>query len=311
MIVKDEILFELERRFQRLLYLILVLFIIISTLFLIFIGRFDTNPFKLQQEIDSTIQLKLSSNDLVSLFNSEDYDRWTNVQLIERNRDVYTVKIKHASEYTFNFKMSIDGTVYNLFRVGQQGKEIYDFFKTASNWGLETSSPQLAQLKVNNVFIGIYLMEERIYEQIRDENGQYFIRLGSDVLLLKRILYQTRAPTQPRADLVVRYFDTSKLASYLVFFSFFSFEGDLDYDRLVFRYDPQVKKFLPYLTMESIILSLEEQNKVFKLPPSDNPGFYRELNRSNINHLLGRISQYKYGPLMRKVLVSAKDTLFE
>jgi hypothetical protein len=316
MIVKDQILLDIERRNQRFLYFILVMFVVISSLFLVFIGRFDTNPIKLQQQVRNTIDLKFSSTDLVALFNNEDLEMWVDVQLIERDRGTYSIKIKREAQYAFDFKINIDNKLYNLHRVGQQGKAIYDFFKTAAHWDLDTTSPELVQLKINNVFIGIYVMEEHIYQQVRDEKGGYFIRLDSDVILLKRILQQVRGQeipdtlTQPaKRNLLERYFDTPKLAAYIVFFSLFRYDDVLDFNRLMFRYDPQSKKFLPYLTLESVITSLSEKNLSFKLLPEDNPGFYRRLNRQNIDALLARAPYYQYGALVRTVLTAARNRL--
>ncbi len=306
MIVRDEILFAIERRFQKLLYLILAVFIVIAVLFLIFIGRFDSNPLKLQQEIRNTIELKLSANDLVELFNAGAAEKWCNVGLIQKNRAVSPIKIRHVTEYSFDFELNIDGIRYNLYSLGSAGKALYNFFKTASYWGLESSVPQLVQLKINNVLIGIYIIEERIYEQIREENGQYFLRLGNDVLLLHRILYQVQSRTSEPLILLERYFDTQKLASYIVFFSLFCYDDVLDLDRLTFRYDPIIKKFVPYLTMESVILSFQEQGKRFKPFPADHSFYNNRLTHRNITALLSRANAYKYGPLIIKVLENAK-----
>lgn len=312
MIVKDQILLDIERRNQNFLYLILVVFVVISGLFLIFIGRFDNNPFKLRQEIRNVVDLKFSSNDLLALFSEGDLDRWVDVRLLERDGDEYPIKIKRALEYTFDFRLNIDRTLYNLHRVGMEGKAMYDFFSLASQWGLETTTPQLVQLKINNVFIGIYAMEEHIHEQIRDEKGSYFIRLGGDVVLLKRILQEVRFQLNlpnPETRLLDRWFDTQKMAAYLVFFSLFSYDNALDFDRLMFRFDPTVKKFIPYLTLESIILSLNEQGRPFKSPPLDDSGYSRGLNRRNIDALMVRAPFYRYAALMRRVLPSARGEI--
>jgi len=336
MIVKDEIFFEIEKRSQRTLYLVLVLFVTVSALFLGFIGRFDNNPFKLHRVVSNILELKLSSNDLVSLLNVDESmsGRWVNVQLIDRDRRSAPVKIRHTSIYSLNFRININDSFFNLYRAVDQGKEIYDFFRTAANWGIDTSDPQLVQLKINNVLIGIYFMEKQIYEQIRDENGSYFVHLDADVLLLNRILYQEKAqaaalmgkdvPAEEPEDtrmtpslavennnkkkkLLNKHFDVDKLASYLVFFSLFSYDEVLDFQRLVFRFDPYVKKFMPYLTMESVIFSLQEQNKSFKSFPSDSYAY--KLNQKNFDSLYARAFAYKYGYLVRSVLSRARASI--
>ena len=226
MSIRDEIL--LEERNKKIRTITLISFLLISALFLHLTGRFDNDPFKLRQEIKNILELKFSSNDLLSLGNADDLNRWINVQLIERKKKAYVhpVKIKPVAQFTFDFKLNLNGTVYNLCRIGPQGKDIYEFFKTAGAWGLETSSPQLVQLKINNVLIGIYMMEENVYHQIRDETGGYFVQLSSDILLLKKILYQVQAQSaggERKPTLLAKYFDTGKLAAYMVFFSLFCY----------------------------------------------------------------------------------------
>ena len=307
MSIRDEILLEERNKKNRTITLLFFLFF--SSVLFRFGGRFDNNPFKLRKEIKNILELKFSSTDLVTLGQADVLDRWINVRLIEKDKKSYAhrVKIKPAAEFTFDFKLNLHGTIYNLHRIGSGGKDIYDFFKTAGAWGLESSSPQLIQLKINNVLVGIYMMEENFYDQVRDEKGGYFIRLNSNTLLLKRILYQVRQSQKENTgpNLLFKYFHTGKLAAYMVFFSLFCYNEALDFDRLVFRYDPEIKKFVPFLTMESIILSLQEQNKTFKIHPKDNPVFFNRLNNENIKSLLSRVHHYKYGALAKVVLRKA------
>jgi hypothetical protein len=297
--IRDEIFFEIEKTNKKLLYIILGVFICALCLFFLLFGRFEANPFKLKSEIQNVIQLKLSRKDLASLPHTAQPGQWINVQLIDSSKRKSRIKMKQMSKNSMDFKLDINGTLYNLYKIGQEGKAIYDFFSTADKWGLETSSPQLLQLKMNNVLIGIYVIEEHIHEQIRDSNGEYFIQLSSDTRLLKKILHQVQLG---RGELLTRYFDRSKLASYLVFFSLFSYNEVLDFDRLVFRYDAKEEKFVPYLTMESVILSLQEQDKEFKPLLKEDVDSFKRLKRENIANLLSRARHYNYSSLMNIVL---------
>ncbi len=297
--IRDEIFFEIEKTNKRLLYITFGVFICALSLFFLLFGHFEANPFKLKTEIQNVIQLKLSRKDLASLPHTGELDRWIKVQLIESGKQVSRIKMKQVSAHSLDFKLDIDGTLYNLYKIGREGKAIYDFFRTADKWGLETSSPQPVQLKMNNVLIGIYVIEEQIHEQIRDGSGEYFIRLGSDIRLLKKILHQVQLG---KSELLTRYFDTSKLASYLVFFSLFSYDEALDFGRLVFRYDAERKKFVPHLTMESVILSLQEQDKEFKPLLAEEVKSLKRLKRETIAGLLSRARYYQYGSLMNIVL---------
>ncbi|NIM13255.1 MAG: hypothetical protein GTO45_14175 [Candidatus Aminicenantes bacterium] len=301
--IRDEIFFEIEKTNKKLLYITLGVLICALCLFFLLFGHFEANPFKLKSEIQNVIQLKLSRKDLASLPHTGELDRWIKVQLIDSSKRVSRIKMKQVSKHSKDFTLDINGTLYNLYKIGQEGKAIYDFFSTADKWGLETSSPQPVQLKMNNVLIGIYVIEEHIHEQIRDGSGEYFIRLGSDIRFLKKIHHQVQLG---KSELLTRYFDTSKLASYLVFFSLFSYNEVLDFDRLVFRYDAKKEKFVPYLTMESVILSLNEQSKEFKPFLEEDAYLLKRLNRANIANLLSRARHYKYSSLINIVLGKAR-----
>jgi hypothetical protein len=301
--IRDEIFFEIEKTNKKLLYITLGVLICALCVFFLLFGHFEANPFRLKSEIQNVIQLKLSRKDLASLPHTGELDRWIKVQLVDTSKRVSRIKMKQVSRHSMDFKLDINGILYNLYKIGQEGKTIYDFFNTAKAWGLETSSPQPVQLKMNNVLIGIYIIEEHIHEQIRDGNGEYFIRLGSDIRLLKKILHQVQLG---RSELLTRYFDTSKLASYLVFFSLFSYNEVLDFDRLVFRYDAKKEKFVPYLTMESVILSLQEQDKEFKPLLEKDVKSFKRLKREAIAGLLSRARHYKYTGLIDIVLGKAR-----
>lgn len=302
--IRDEIFFEIEKTNKRLLYITLGVFICALCLFFLLFGHFEANPFKLKREIQNIIQLKLSRKDLASLPHSGELDRWIKVQLIDSSKRVSRIKMKQVCKHSKDFILDINGILYNLYKIGQEGKAICDFFRTAKAWELETSSPQTVQLKMNNVLIGIYVIEEHIHEQIRDGNGEYFIRLSSDIRLLKKILHQVQLG---KSELLTRNFDMSKLTSYLIFFSLFSYNEVLDFDRLVFRYDVKIEKFVPFLTMESVILSLQEQDKEFKPLLEEEIKSFKQLKRKTSANLLSRAKYYKYSSLIDIVLGKSRD----
>lgn len=306
--IKDEIFQEMEQRKQRRLYTFLVIFILITLAVLEFSGQLEQNPIKLKTEIEKTVQLKLSSNDLVILESDTGLTpaHWVNVQLIGKGKQVSRIKIKSTRPYASNFELEMGGKRYILYRVGELGPEISTFFNTAHNWGLERSAPELVRLKINNVHIGIYIMEPRLYQQLRDAQGQYFIRLNSDIRFLKRILYQVETG---KRNLLDKHFDTRKMAAYLVFFSLFSYEKPLDFQRLVFRFDPANQQFVPYLTLGSVVMSLNEQNFTFKPHPEENSVYFQSLNEDNARALLTRAREYRYGQLVEILMEETLEQL--
>lgn len=301
--IKDEIFQEIEQRKQRRLYITLVVFILATLAGLEFSGQLEQNPIKLKSEIQETVQLKLSSNDLVILESSAGPSRWVNVQLIGKGKQVSRIKIKSARPYASNFELEIRGERYNLYRVGEAGTEIFEFFNTSHKWGLERSEAELVRLKINNVYIGIYIMEPQLYEQLRDAQGQYFVSLSSDIRLLKRVLYQVETGKRKLLD---KHFDTRKMAAYLVFFSLFSYDRPLGFQRLVFRFDPNSQKFVPYLTIGSIVMSLGRQAMTFKSHWEGERGYFRSLNEKNARGLLDRAGEYQYRQLVELLM---KETL--
>jgi hypothetical protein len=65
----------------------------------------------------------------------------------------------------------------------------------------------------------------------------------------------------------------------------------------------QKKKMLqPFLTIDSILTSLFEQDKVFKFHIGEAKNFFTRITRENAANLLARPDDYKYGELIKKVL---------
>ena len=142
-------------------------------------------------------------------------------------------------------------------------------------------------------------MEKKIYEKILDNRGNYFIRLGSNTERLKTVIYSI---TRVNNNLVEKYFSRNKLAAYIIYFSLFSYNEVLEFDRMLFYYNAKTKKFLPFLTLDSILASLFEQDIIFKLHIGESKNYFSKLTRENINNILVRADQYKYEELIRLVL---------
>ncbi len=249
------------------------------------------------QDLNPLIQLKLSADDLI-LLNNRDYPLWISVDWLESHRREYRIKIRNRENSAADFQLNIEEHVFNLFKLDKERKALYDFYKKADNWDLQRSSPLQIQLKINGVFIGKYLMEENVYEQVRDEQDSYFIRLNTDTHRLRKMYSEVENDV---TDTLTTTFDINRMAAGFVFFSLF---GPDNPGRLVFRFDPQTKKFRPFITMESIISGLEQTGKSFPEPSGKDKDFFKRLNQRSIESLMEKSSRTRtpYARLMTAVL---------
>lgn len=236
------------------------------------------------------IELKLSPDDLIVLNNREN-TQWVTVRLIESEKKSFRIKIRPLLHSIMDFQLNVDETVYNLFKLTGRRKTVYTLFKQADAHELPRSSPLQAQLKINAVLIGTYLMEEVVYEQLRDEKGNYFVRLNTDTHRLRKLRCEV---DNGYTDLLKRYFHRKELARCLVFFSLFpngTPGSPVPLERLVFRFDAREEKFHPYLMLESIFPELDEteDGPLFQVPSEK-----KEFTKKNIESLVKRTRNTPY-----------------
>ncbi|MCP4221125.1 MAG: hypothetical protein GY765_41230 [bacterium] len=280
-------------------------FLLLAFTFLIIAGKYNKNVFKIKREIRRLIELKLSSDDLVDL-NNRTGNKWINVRLIETNKKKFYIKIRPlaTSVSHLDFQLNIDGTVYNLFKLNGDREKIYKYFKEVDNWGLDRSSPLVIRLKINGVLIGVYIMEPFVYEQLRDTKGNYFIRLNTDTHRLRTIRYEAEHGITRSLE---KYFHARQLATYFIFFSLFNYDRPPDPAPLVLYFDSTKKKHSPYLTMESLIYSLEvtQRRSSTSSDALRSKPFSAGLKKAPALNLLKKSRTGKYAPLITMVLEKA------
>lgn len=288
----------LERKKWRLDYIVFAIFLFISTTFLYIAEKYGGNPLLIDRIVHHTLDLKLSAGDIADLFTSIDTDKWVSVKIIESKRSIHNAKIKHKPDSSFDFQLNIAGMVYNLFNYEGLRKDVYGFFKTAEKWGIDSTSPEFIQLKINKVLLGIFIMEKKIYEKIRDDKGNYYITLGSNSEKMRTLLYLI---PKTGDKMLSKYFDKKELASYLVFFSLFSYNEVLDFDRLLFRYYAKKKKYKPFLTLNSVISSLKTQDTTFEPHLGEEDGFFTRITKENVANLLEVDEYFRYKEFVKIV----------
>lgn len=278
------------------------LFIFLLYIFLIVSEKTDRGIFGFNKAVDRQIELKLSSDDLISL-NDRAYTQWINVKLIESGKKSYRIKIRPLLNSVMDFQVNVDETVYNLFKLSDRREPVYTLFKQAGVWELRHTSPVPVRLKINAVLIGTYLMEEAIYEQLRDENDNFFIRLSTDTLRMRKLRYEVE---KGHKDTLTKYFNKKELAAYMVFFSLFTSGtpgSPLQLERLILRFDAGSKKFQPYLTLESILSGKDEEEelistKIISIREGDPPNLF---GRENIEILIKKSRNTPYAHLIDTV----------
>ena len=295
--LEEEILGPPQNR--KLTFLALAASMVAAAIFLVLAARFNQSPFLLQRPIDRAIPLKLSPDDLRDLNQNMNTNVWIGVKWLEAKGQQRKVKLRHLKDSVFDFQMLVGDTIFNLFEFNDQREHLYDLYLKAGTWGIETQPVQLVQLTINEVQVGIYLMEEYIYRQIRDQRGNYYTSLGTDSRWMREFHYRVQ---YNETAMLEKYFDLVPLARHLVFFTLFSYHQPLDLRPLLLRYDADLKKFRPVLTMASVIEGLREKNLGFDIRVLNNWKRYSSLSRRIIEDLLGRAGEYRYPRLLSLVL---------
>jgi hypothetical protein len=286
----------------KLVLIAAVVGLLLLYLFLIVNKKYNRNMFGVNQEVQRLIELKLSPDDLIALNNRVSTgEQWINVTWIETGKKNFRVKIRPLHHSVMDFQLNIDETIYNLYKLNNERTSIYNLFRQADTWQLQRSSPLVVQLKMNAVLIGIYLMEEIIYEQVRDDRGNYFVRFNTDTHRLRKIRYEVENGYK---GTLKKFFDRKELTAYFVFFSLFSPDTLLPFDHLVFHFEKKKEIYKPYLTMESILSCLEEQGKTFQQSLKNNRDFFSRLNKENIESLIRKSRHTPYARIIDTVLTS-------
>lgn len=236
------------------------------------------------------IELKLSPDDLIALNNREN-TQWVTVRLIESEKKSFRIKIRPLLHSVMDFQLNVDETIYNLFKLTKHREPYYELFKQADIHDVQRASPLQVQLKINAVLIGTYLMEELVYEQLRDDKGNFFVRLNTDTYRLRKLRYEVE---NGYTELLKRYFNRKELARCLVFFSLFPHgapDSPLPLERLVFRYEAHEEKFRPYLMLESILPVPDdaEEGILFEIPSEK-----KKFKEKDIESLLKRTRNTPY-----------------
>jgi len=218
----------------------------------------DRNIFALQLAYPETLPLRLSPADLKTL-NDDRTGTWVRAELAARRSVPAPVKIR--SRYMksgLDFQIDLDGYVYHLFQLNKKRRPIHDCYQRLADPGFLVSSNRTVRLEINEVLIGIYVVERKIYEQLREEDGSYDLRIGDDTHFLRKLRLDMALG---RRELLEKSFDLESLVNFIVFLHRLGFEPGHDLSRLIIHYNPRRERFVPLLTFESLLSGTDIESR--------------------------------------------------
>lgn len=193
------------------------------------------------------MRLELSSEDLQRVMEYNAIDDWCKIKW-HVGKYTKEIKIKSSEAGSKDFMLDIDGDMFNLFQLNEERMREYKFWELANIIGLETSAVQMVSLKINEVEMGKYLLEEVLDESIRDDKGNYYIRFSTDAHLTRKMLYFSN---RGKANNLLEYFDQRHLAQYFSLCQAYPLDGQLDFQCLAFQYNASTGKLAPYVMLNA------------------------------------------------------------
>lgn len=244
---------------QLLIYSAILLILLFSLMFFTFISTSDQNIFQIQRDVRNTISLKLSADDLVALNDINRSQDWINTELIESDELIFEVKIK--SRYYLggiDFQLNMDGDVYDLFQFTDTRRRLVEILEVTDSGGMKSSEPEIVKLKINEVLIGVFILERAVYPQIRDHRGDYFQALDSDTHQMRKLFHDIKIGY---ADRLYEIFDVDDFVTYLAYLNFLGIDDDMNLGRMILYYEAGAARFRPFVSIGSLIevLNLNER----------------------------------------------------
>jgi len=236
---------------QFFIYSTILLILLFSLIFFTFISPSDQNILQIEKNVRNTISLKLSADDLVALNDINRSQYWINTELIESDELIFEVKIKSRYYLSgIDFQLNMDGDVYNLYQFTDNRRRLVEFLKITDSGKMKSSELEIVKLKINEVLIGIFILERVVYPQIRDHQGNYFQALDSDTHQMRKLFYEIKIG---RSDVLNKVFAVDELSVYLVFLNLLGIDEEMDLGRMILFYDTEAARFRPFVSVGSLI----------------------------------------------------------
>lgn len=245
---------------RRLIFSLIVLILLGAALVFAFLVGPDRNIFALQMAYPEALSLRLSPTELQTL-NDSRAGEWVRAELVDRAEIPIPVQIRSLyRRYGLDFQVELGGYVYHLFQLNDERRPVYNGYRRLEDPGFRVALTRPLRLEINQVMIGIYVAEAKIYDQVRNPEGEYGLRIGSDTHFMRRL----RADLAfGRGELLETSFDLESLSRFMIFLYRIGFRPQHDFGRLVIRFDPRRERFIPLLTLESLLSFTDDEESSF------------------------------------------------
>lgn len=237
---------------------VLYLFLLICITFIYF--EFDNynesvqvmDLYSVNSEINK-IDLKISSDDLISLNSNNGNMFWRSVKM-KKDSDYTIIDIRNSKDENAPFEIRIDDEVYKLYKINETNIKKFAFVQVSKLSNIKSSDLEIKELFFNEVDMGTYIVEKKVYELVRNDEIGYFVSLNSETEYIRNLRYTVDNEMQSSLD----FFNTKTLSKYIVIHKMFNGKDNYDFNNLYFLHNSDDNKLEPYICMDNVSYKLND-----------------------------------------------------
>ncbi|WDV44258.1 CotH kinase family protein [Clostridiaceae bacterium M8S5] len=209
-----------------------------------------------QYSENSEINLKISSDDLIALNNKDSNKFFRSVKMLKDNEYI-NIEIRCSENKNSPFELKIDDDIYKLYELNPENINKYSLIQIAKHFDLEASSIEVKDLCFNEVSMGTFLVEKKVYELVRRDDTGYFVSLDSETEFIRNLRYMLKNELPNALDKI----DEEKLARYTIIGQLHN--NKYDFDNLYFLYNGITEKIEPYACMDMPDSKIKESERLY------------------------------------------------
>lgn len=247
------------------LYKSIVLYALILACIIFLIFKFSDAKSKylgLQKDDfgNSEINIKMSSGDIKALSSNETQTYYREVKLIKDGEHI-DIGIRYTNNSECPFEIKMEDEVYKCFKNTQKNEERFNYIECMYNMGIKTSKVEKKKMYFNEVDMGEFYVEKKIYDLVRNDDSSYFVVFDSDTENMRNIRYMIQNDKMN----VLEEFNSEKLNKYTILTKLYDTENkttDMMYRDIYYLYNTVEKKLEPFVTMRQEDNKSKEQSKL-------------------------------------------------